>query len=98
MAHPALSLRNVVVVVASLVTLAGCGGCTKDKPPALAEDGGATSQVPPAAAKPKVAVSIFPLYDVARSVAGDRLEVLLVLPPGRTEHGYDPSPKEVARL
>ncbi|MDX2091094.1 MAG: metal ABC transporter substrate-binding protein [Kofleriaceae bacterium] len=48
--------------------------------------------------KPKVAVSIFPLYDVTRRVAGDRLDVLLVLPPGKSEHGYDPAPKEIARL
>ncbi len=48
--------------------------------------------------KPKVAVSIFPLYDVTRRVAGARLDVVLVLPPGKSEHGYDPTPKEIARL
>lgn len=48
--------------------------------------------------KPTVAVSIFPLYDVTRRIAGDRLDVVLVLPPGRSEHGYDPSPKEIARI
>lgn len=48
--------------------------------------------------KPKVAVSIFPIYDVTRRVAGDRLDVMLVLPPGKSEHGYDPTPKEIARL
>jgi ABC-type Zn uptake system ZnuABC Zn-binding protein ZnuA len=48
--------------------------------------------------KPRVAVSIFPLYDVARRVAGDRLEVVLVLPPGRSEHSYDPTPREMARV
>jgi len=48
--------------------------------------------------KPKVAVSIFPLYDVTRRIAGDRFEVMLVLPPGKSEHGYDPTPKEIARL
>ncbi len=48
--------------------------------------------------KPKVAVSIFPIYDVARRVAGDRLDVVLVLPPGRSEHGYDPTPREMARV
>lgn len=48
--------------------------------------------------KPKVAVSIFPLYDVTRRIAGDRLDVMLVLPPGKSEHGYDPTPKEIARL
>lgn len=48
--------------------------------------------------KPKVAVSIFPLYDVTRRIAGDRLDVALVLPPGKSEHGYDPTPKEIAAL
>jgi ABC-type Zn uptake system ZnuABC Zn-binding protein ZnuA len=45
-----------------------------------------------------VAASIFPLYDIVRRVAGDRLRVDLVLPPGRITHYYDPSPKEVSRL
>jgi zinc transport system substrate-binding protein len=48
--------------------------------------------------KPRVAASIFPLYDLTRRVAGDRVEVMLVLPPGKSEHGYDPTPKEIARL
>jgi ABC-type Zn uptake system ZnuABC Zn-binding protein ZnuA len=45
-----------------------------------------------------VAASIFPIYDIVRRVGGDRLQVQLVLPPGRTTHYYDPSPQEVARL
>jgi zinc transport system substrate-binding protein len=47
---------------------------------------------------PKVAVSIFPLYDVARQVAGDRLEVVLILPPGQSEHGFDPTPRQMAAV
>jgi ABC-type Zn uptake system ZnuABC Zn-binding protein ZnuA len=43
-------------------------------------------------------VSIFPLYDAARRIAGDRLDVVLVLPPGRSEHSYDPTPREMARI
>jgi len=45
-----------------------------------------------------VAASIFPLYDLVRRVGGDRLHAELVLPPGRTTHYYDPSPKDIARL
>ena len=48
--------------------------------------------------RPRVAVSIFPLFDLARRVAGDRLDVVCVLPPGRSEHGFDPSPREVAAV
>jgi zinc transport system substrate-binding protein len=45
-----------------------------------------------------VAVSIFPLYDVVRRVAGDRLPVRLVLPPGHDHHSFDPRPQDVAAL
>ena len=58
--------------------------------------GSATAQ--PAGPKLKVAVSIFPLYDITRRIAGDRAEVLLILPPGKSEHGYDPTPQEIAKL
>ncbi|HEY7514842.1 MAG TPA: metal ABC transporter substrate-binding protein [Vicinamibacteria bacterium] len=45
-----------------------------------------------------VAVSVFPLYDVVRRVAGDRLPVYLVLPPGHDHHSFDPRPQDVAAL
>ncbi len=47
---------------------------------------------------PSVAVSIFPLYDVVRRVAGDRLPVRLVLPPGHDHHSFDPRPQDMAAL
>ena len=46
----------------------------------------------------RVAASIFPLYDVTRRVAGNRVPVDLVLPPGQSEHSFDPKPGDVARL
>lgn len=48
--------------------------------------------------RPSIAVSVFPLYDLTRRVAGDRIETVLLLPPGRSEHGYDPTPAEMARV
>lgn len=46
-------------------------------------------------AKTRVAVSIFPIYDIVRRVAGPDADVILVLPPGHTEHSFDPTPKDV---
>lgn len=51
-----------------------------------------------AGGKPKVAVSIFPLYDLVKRVGGDAIDAILVLPPGRSEHDYDPTPKEMAQV
>jgi zinc transport system substrate-binding protein len=42
-----------------------------------------------------VAVSIFPIYDLTRRVAGPDADVTLLLPPGRNEHSFDPSPRDV---
>jgi zinc transport system substrate-binding protein len=48
--------------------------------------------------KPKIAASIFPLYDITKNIAGGELEVVLILPPGASPHTFDPSPKEVRAL
>jgi zinc transport system substrate-binding protein len=45
-----------------------------------------------------VAVSIFPLYDITKRIAGDRADVRLVLPPGRTTHFFEPTPRESATV
>jgi ABC-type Zn uptake system ZnuABC Zn-binding protein ZnuA len=52
----------------------------------------------PAVPTQQVAVSIFPLHDIVRRVAGPRFDVRLILPPGHTTHFYDPRPREVAAL
>jgi ABC-type Zn uptake system ZnuABC Zn-binding protein ZnuA len=46
----------------------------------------------------KVAATIFPLYDIARSVAGSIAEVILVLPPGASPHTFEPTPASVRAL
>lgn len=65
---------------------------------AASASGGCESCKKAGSGKPQVAVSIFPLWDLARRVAGDALDVALVLPGGKTEHAYDPTPKEVQKL
>jgi zinc transport system substrate-binding protein len=45
-----------------------------------------------------VAATVFPIYDLARRVAGDRVGVRLVLAPGLDPHEYDPRPRDVTSL
>ena len=49
-------------------------------------------------ARPSVVVSIHPLYDVVRQVAGDDADVVRILPVGASPHVFDPTPRDVARL
>jgi zinc transport system substrate-binding protein len=45
-----------------------------------------------------VVATLFPLYDFAKSVAGERAEVTLLLPPGAEPHGFEPKPADIVRL
>lgn len=48
----------------------------------------------------KVIATLFPQYDFARQIAGDRAEVRMLLPPGAESHSYEPTPsdmKDIAR-
>lgn len=48
--------------------------------------------------KPKIAATIFPIYDIARNIAGDEVEVKLILPPGASPHTYDASPEDLKKV
>jgi zinc transport system substrate-binding protein len=45
-----------------------------------------------------VAATVFPVFDLTRRVADDRLDVRLILAPGLDPHDYEPKPKDVAGL
>jgi zinc transport system substrate-binding protein len=46
----------------------------------------------------QAAATVFPIYDLARRVAGDRLAVRLILAPGLDPHDYEPRPQDVVGL
>ena len=50
------------------------------------------------AAKLQVVTSLFPLYDFARQIGGDQVEVRLLLPPGVEAHSFDPKPEDILRV
>jgi zinc transport system substrate-binding protein len=49
-------------------------------------------------AKPIVSVSTFSLYEVARAIAGDELEVHNIIPLGGDAHMFSPNPTQVAEI
>lgn len=54
----------------------------------------------PTSAKKKLVVvtTLFPLYDFARTIGGDKAEVSLILPPGVEPHSFEPRPEDAARV
>jgi len=45
-----------------------------------------------------VVTTLFPLYDFARAVAGDKAEIRLLLPPGVEPHSFEPKPEDMVRV
>lgn len=48
--------------------------------------------------KIKIVATIFPYYDFARNIAGDKAEVKMLLSPGNEPHSYDPSPSDIVAI
>ncbi|MGM9550889.1 MAG: metal ABC transporter substrate-binding protein [Clostridia bacterium] len=45
-----------------------------------------------------VIATLFPQFDFARQIGGDKVSVTLLLPPGSESHNYDPSPSDMALI
>ena len=50
------------------------------------------------ARKLTVVCTLFPLYDMARSIGGEYADVSLLLPPGVEAHNFEPRPGDILRL
>lgn len=48
--------------------------------------------------KLKVVTSIFPAYDFAREIVGDKADIEVLLKPGIESHGYEPTLKDIAAM
>ena len=53
---------------------------------------------PARADTPLVVASFYPLYEFSRQVAGDRAEVISLIPSGVEPHDWEPSPQDVVRV
>lgn len=59
---------------------------------------GAASARAEDAARPVVIATLFPVVDFARAIAGDRAEIVPLLPPGAEAHSFAPTPADMLRL
>ncbi|MDR0388246.1 MAG: zinc ABC transporter substrate-binding protein, partial [Treponema sp.] len=40
----------------------------------------------------------FPAYDFVRQIAGDRINLTMLLPPGAESHSFEPSPRDIIKI
>lgn len=69
------------------------GGCAQTE-----ESQGAFDASPKAAGKLKVAVTLFPYYDFVRQIAGDQVDLQMVIPAGMDSHSFEPTPADIRTI
>jgi len=54
----------------------------------------------PSMANGKINVTsvIFPSYDFVRAIAGDKVNLIMLLPPGSESHSYEPTPQDIIAI
>ncbi|MCG0239150.1 MAG: metal ABC transporter substrate-binding protein [Firmicutes bacterium] len=85
---------SLVMSLAAAVVLAACGGAGPgtDGTHTPGEGAGTGRE------RLKVVTSVYPLYFFTRTVGGDRVEVVSLVPPGAEPHGWEPRASDLKIL
>lgn len=76
------SIALILLVVVFL--MAGCGG-TK-------------SAAPEGAKKIKIVATMYPVYEFVKQVGGDKVDVVMLIPPGAEPHDWEPTAKDIIQI
>lgn len=101
--------RFFMAIMAMVVLAAGCGRGAPESAPigvipepaqeqTQAQEAAPTQEPAARGTKLKVIASIFPPYDFVREIAGERVDLTLLLPPGAESHSYEPTPQDIIKI
>lgn len=80
-------MKRIALFILVMVLAAAAAGCRKTAEQEAAGSG-----------KLRVVATIFPVYEFARAVAGDKAHVTMLLPPGMEPHSFEPRPDDIVRV
>ena len=66
-----------------------CGGCAQS---------GKENETPGSGEKLSVVTTIFPQYDFVREIAGEQVNLKMLLKPGEETHSYEPTPQDIIAI
>ena len=84
---------TIAILITAFVCFltAGCGSVFAPESPS----GGEAERGSPEDEKLSVVCTIFPQYDFVRQIAGDRVNLKMLIRPGGDVHYYEPSPQDI---
>ncbi len=75
-------MKRIIICLLCVIMLCGCGNATPQK-----QDDKLT-----------IVTTIFPLYDFARQIGGNKADVKMLIKPGSEVHSYDPLPSDMTSV
>ncbi len=78
--------RFLLLSLSLMIALAT--GCSADQ----------SAEIASASDKVQIVTTLFPQYDFVKQIAGDTVEVTLLLPPGVEAHAYEPTPHDIVKI
>jgi zinc transport system substrate-binding protein len=80
--------RTVLILIILAAVLYGTGGCKQNKNIVTGNSNG----------KINVTTTNFPPFDFVRRIAGDKVNLNMLLPPGAESHSFEPSPRDIITI
>jgi zinc transport system substrate-binding protein len=77
----------LTILLFSILLLLAFTGCSQTAETPITEE-----------EKPLIIATLFPQYDFVKQIAGDKVSVTLLLPPGVEPHSYEPSPRDISDI
>lgn len=80
--------KRMLGIMAAAALLSGCAGRPKAEDMSPVEETG----------KLNVVTTLFPYYDFVRQIAGDQVELIMVIPAGMDSHSFEPTPADMLTI
>lgn len=79
--------KSICLLVMLAMSIAAIlGGCSGKQQPASQQE------------RLQVYTSIYPMYDFAKKIGGDTMDIVNIVPAGSEPHDWEPSPKDIASI
>ena len=88
-------MKKTIAILLSVLLVLGCFAACGKTPAPQTDD---TDPTEPAATKLNVVCSIFPPYDYVRTIAGDKIDLTLLLDSKTDLHNYSPTADDIMKI
>lgn len=91
-------ITTIMVAAIATAALAGCAQNGKTSTSQQSEQIPSTEKVQADSNKLNVVATIFPEYDFLRQIAGDHINLTMLMTPGAESHSFEPTPQDMKEV